>query len=77
MRLFSNWSDLPAKRRHIYVYAGLLIFALVGNSIKSSFPVHDAKESSLKEAVAKSIGIDAISELDAAAQSVRDSAPTK
>jgi len=79
MKLLRNWSDLPAKRRHIYVYAGLLIFALIGNTIKTSFPARAprAKGNSVKPDVAKFLGIDELSQLDAISQSLLDSSTAK
>ncbi len=79
MRLLSNWSDLPAKRRHLYVYAGLLIFALIGNTIKTSYPARSphAKDNSVKQDVAKFLGLDELPRLDAAAQSLLDSSSAK
>ena len=79
MRLLSTWSDLPAKRRHLYVYAGLLIFALAGNTIKASFASasRHTSEKSLKPDVAKFLGIDRISQIEPGAQSLLDSSTAK
>ena len=79
MRLLGTWSDLPAKRRHLYVYAGLLVFAFLGNTIKTSFPARSlrAKDNFVKQDVAKFLGVDELSQLDAAAQSLLDSSTPK
>ena len=79
MRLPSTWSDLPAKRRNIYVYTGLLICALVGNAIKTSFPARSphGTDNSVKQDVVKFLAVDELSKLDAAAQSLLDSPTAK
>jgi len=38
-----GWNKIPAARRHVYVYALLLLGAVVGNNVKNAFagPVQD------------------------------------
>ena len=79
MRLLSTWSDLPAKRRHLYVYAGLLIFALAGSTIKASFVSASPhlNEKFVKPEVAKFLGIDELSKLEPGAQPLLNSSTAK
>ena len=77
MRLLSTWSDLPAKRRHVYVYAGLLVFALAGNTMRASLAgsSRHTSEKLVKSEVAKFLGMDDLSQIQPGAQSLFDSSP--
>jgi len=79
MRLLGNWSDVPAKRRHLYVYAALLLFALSGNMIKASLASasRHSSEKSVKRDIAKFLGIDELSRIEPGAQSLLDSSTAK
>jgi len=79
MRLLGTWSDLSAKRRHLYVYAGLLIFALAVNSIKASFAsgTRARNEKSVKQDAAKVPGMDEFPQIEPGAQPLLNSSTVK
>ena len=79
MALLRNWSELPAKRRHFYVYVGLLAFALCGNVIKASFASksHHTNEKSVKQDVVKFLGIDELPQIEPGTQWLLDSSRAK
>jgi hypothetical protein len=36
MRVIANWSEMPARKRHLMFYAALVAVTLAGNAIKNS-----------------------------------------
>lgn len=79
MTTFTTWSELPAKRRHLYVYAALLVFALAGNTIRASLASssRQTNERSVKADVVKFLGIDELSRIEPGSQALLESATAK
>ena len=79
MTTFTTWSDLPAKRRHTYVYAALLVFALAGNTIRASLAASSrhTHEKSVKADVVKFLGIDELTRIEPGSGALLESPAAK